>query len=220
MRRNTKAFMVFSILGLPVLVFLFLKGCGTNEFKLPVYFPYDSVLVDGKYEITDAHTIPEFSFVSHTGDSISLSDIKGKITVADFFFTRCSGICPEMTSELTRVQENFIDNEDIKIVSFTVDPENDDVEVLANYAAEYKADSRKWSFVTGEKEELYSLARKGFFVTAMEEVDIEDDFIHSEKLILIDKEGRIRGYYTGTDREDVDRLITEINLLLHEYNKK
>ncbi|MFN6943379.1 MAG: SCO family protein [Cytophagaceae bacterium] len=219
MKKNAKSLVLCSILILPVLAFFFLKGCGSNEYKLPVMFAYDSVFQDGKYILTDVHTIPDFILPSHTGDSLSLNDVKGKVFIADFFFTRCPGICPQMTTELTRVQEAFRENAEISIVSFSVDPVYDNIEVLKNYAEEYGAIAGKWHFVTGEKEDVYNLAQKGFFVSAMEDEGHIEEFIHSEKLILVDKEGRIRGYYNGTEREDVDRLITEINILLYEYNK-
>ena len=161
---------------------------------------------------------PHFKLISQTGEIVTQKNLAGKIYVADFFFTRCPSICPVMTSELTRVAKVFADNPDIKIISHTVDPEYDTVEVLRDYAAKYNADPDQWYFVTGEKKEIYDLARKGYFIAAKEGDTGPVDFIHSQRFILVDKEKRIRGYYDGTDKKDVDRLIAEIGVLL--INKK
>jgi protein SCO1 len=219
MNKNTKTVLLTSLLIFPVLVFLFLKGCGSNHYTLPVYFAYDSTLVDGNYVVTDAHKIPEFSFINQEGEKFGSSDLKGKIFVADFFFTRCTGICLDMTTQLKRVQDAYKDNNDVSIISFTVDPRNDSSAILKNYASEYHIKSDKWNLITGNKDSIYTLAQKGFYLAAGENEEDPIDFIHSPKCMLVDKQGRIRGIYDGTDKEDVDRLITEIQILIYEYNK-
>ena len=160
------------------------------------------------------HVVPDFSFIDQKGNEVHREDYKGKIFVADFFFTRCPSICLKMTSELKRVQDKYSDNPELKLISFTVDPERDDPKSLANYASQFGADYDQWKMVTGDKKELYKLARNGFFITAVEGDGGEEDFIHSEKLALIDREGKIRGYYDGTKPESVDELMKHIKVLL------
>ena len=213
------------LLVFPVLVYLFLKFFGQNRYTLTRYFPQDVVekTIDGK-TINDTifHKVPDFSFPSNSGEIVTQEITKGKIYVADFFFTTCPGICPQMSTQLKRVQEAFIDNPDILILSHTVDPETDTKEVLNAYAKKYKAIPGKWFFMTGEKNKIYDLAQKGYFISALEDSNYSDAdrFIHSDKLILVDKDRIIRGYYNGTDEKDVDRLILEISVLLDGYEKR
>jgi len=171
---------------------------------------------------TSWHTIPAFEFQAHTGEMVNLSTIHNKIVVADFFFTKCLGICPKMSSQLQRVQKEFIDDDSILLLSHTVDPERDSVETLAEYAGLYEADPTKWLFLTGSKTDLYHIARKGYFVTATEGDGSSEDFIHTEKFVLLDKSGVIRGYYDGTDSLEVNKLMTDIKILQLDYpsNKK
>ncbi len=212
------------LLVFPVLVYLFLKFFGQNKYTLPRYFPQDIVEkeVNGK-TVSDTvfHKVPDFSFPSSTGEVITQEVVKDKIYIADFFFTTCPGICPQMSTQLKRVQEAFIDDPNILILSHTVDPETDTKEVLDAYAKKYKAIPGKWYFMTGEKNTIYDLAQKGYFISALEDSSFSDAdrFVHSDKLILVDKDRQIRGYYNGTDEKDVDRLILEISVLLDGYGK-
>lgn len=159
------------------------------------------------------HTIPPFEFTAHNGEKINNLTVKDKIFVTDFFFTKCLGICPKMTSQLQRVQKEFEGDPDLIILSHTVDPERDTIEALAAYANMYEADSSKWFFITGTKPDLYQIARKGYFVTATEGDGSSEDFIHTEKFVLVDKTGVIRGYYDGTDSIAVNKLMTDIKIL-------
>ncbi|MFN3403573.1 MAG: SCO family protein [Cytophagaceae bacterium] len=219
MKKNIKTGMLVFLLVIPVFVFMFLKFFGKNYYSLPVYFATDSTYQDGRYKITDAHTIPDFKLTNQDGNQFSSEALKGKITIVDFFFTRCGGICPKMTRHLGRVQDAFKNDSNVRIVSFTVDPVFDGVDVLKKYSAEFGADNNKWIFLTGTKDSIYQIAQKGFFLSAMEDEANPVDFIHSEKLVLVDKVGRIRGYYNGTDPEDVNRLIAEIKVLNYEYGQ-
>ena len=173
-------------------------------------------------EFTDTlfHTVPDFSFTNQDGKAVTGQSVKGKIYVADFFFTRCPGICKQMSSQLTRVQETFVDNPNVRIVSFSVDPDHDTVEALQEYATRYSVKAPAWQLLTGDKAQIYKLAKSGYFVTAKEDkpgaANIEDQFVHTDKFVLVDKQGRIRGYYNGTNRKDVDRLMVEIKILLKE----
>jgi len=160
--------------------------------------------------------VPEFSLIDHHGQEINLEKLKGSVFVADFFFTSCAGICPRMTEQMTRVQEAFKDEQRVKLVSFTVDPERDSVWVLSEYAKGWGAIDGKWFFITGEKKKIYELARKGFKLPVEEDDGGPNDFIHSDRFVLVDSKGRIRGYYSGTDPEDVDKLIRDVKLVLRE----
>ena len=147
MKGKSKTGILALLLVMPVFVYFGLKLFGKNYYALPIFFATDSTIVDGRYKITNSHTVPAFSFVNQDGKSFTDKDLKGLIYVADFFFTRCPGICPKMTNQLTRVQEVFTDNNDIKLVSFTVDPGNDTVQALKVYANAYKAKEGKWNFL-------------------------------------------------------------------------
>jgi protein SCO1/2 len=160
--------------------------------------------------------VPEFQLTSHQGNPIRRSDLDGSVWVADFFFTSCAGPCPKMTEQMQRVQKAFAQEPDVKLVSFTVDPETDTAEILAEYAKGWGAIAGKWFFVTGEKKALYALARQGFKVTAQPGDGGPHDFIHSTRFILVDRQGNIRGYYDGTEKASVNRLIQHIRLLMSE----
>ncbi|MCX6291301.1 MAG: SCO family protein [Bacteroidetes bacterium] len=206
---------VLGILFLPSLFWLWLST-GKNHFKhLPLIGPYD---ITEKGD-TVYHTIPPFSFINQEGKTISDKDFTGKIYVASFFFATCPKICPKMNDELKRVQEVFKDADDLKILSHTVDPEHDSVAVLADYAAKHGAHNKQWYFVTGNKDSIYSIARDGYLVLAAAG-KTSADFFHSQDLILIDKEKHIRGIYDGLEPAEVDTLIDEIKLLMHEYKEK
>ncbi len=166
--------------------------------------------------------LPDFSFATQTGDTLYRSDLKGKIVIADFFFTTCPGICPKMSDNMETIQEWLKTNDNLKseylLLSHTVDPEHDTVAVLKEYAMERNADNEMWKFVTGSKQELYSLAID-FYKLATREADqnAEEAFVHSEKFVLIDKSGFIRGYYNGVDKESVNQLVNDIVHLDIEY---
>ncbi len=223
MKKRIQAGMLLLLLAIPVFIFGFLYLFGENKYEIEVVDPkeltiYNPKVVNCEENLVDSvHRIPSFTFTSQAAKPFGLSNLKGKVFVADFFFTRCPSICIEMTSELLRVQEFFKNEPQVALVSFSVDPTYDSPEVLAEYAEKYNASTDNWTFLTGEAKNIYELARCGFFIVAKPNQEIENDFIHSDKLVLVDKEGRIRGYYSGTDREDVDRLITEIQILLQEY---
>lgn len=223
MNKIMKAGVLILILALPVFLYVFLKVFGENKYKLTVYYPQgvDSVKVDGKWKVDSIyHTITPFEFTNQENKKISSEAVKGKIYVADFFFTRCGSICPKMSSQLTRVQEAFKDDQGIKILSFSIDPDHDSVEVLKNYAAQYKAKSDQWHFLTGDKHKIYELGQKGFKIpVGKEEEVVTPEYFHSSRLMLVDREGRIRGYYNGVSRDDVDKLILEIKVLLQEYKQ-
>ncbi|MCS7223798.1 MAG: SCO family protein [Armatimonadetes bacterium] len=162
--------------------------------------------------------VPDFQLIADSGKPLSLSDLMGKVWVAEFFFASCAGICLEMNKNMMKVQKSFSDRPDFQIVSFTVDPQTDTPEILRLYRKNYDAIEGKWHFVTGDKKKIYRLARYGFKIAVSEVPPKEEggprDFIHSDRFILVDRFGRIRGFYNGTDAKDVQQLIQDIEKLL------
>ena len=171
-------------------------------------------------QVGQGHKIGEFSFTNQDGQPIGLKDLKGKVFVAEYFFTTCQTICPRMNDQMQRIQQAFKEETNFKILSFTVNPEVDTVEQLKRYAQEHQAIAGKWHFLTGEKTKLYEAARKYFFLLKKSEVenqgDVGSDFIHTNNFVLIDREQRIRGYYDGTNPKEVDKLIRDTKLILQE----
>jgi len=208
---------VFGILFFPSLFWLMLTT-GKNHFKHLEHYGMKTVTEKGD---TIYHSVPPFSFINQDGKIITDKDIDGKIYVANFFFATCPTVCPKMTDQLHRVQEVFKDNDDVKILSHTVNPEHDTVEVLKEYAKLHDANSKQWWFLTGNKDSIYTIAGDGYMVQAAQG-KTADDFFHSQELILVDKEKHIRAIRDGLDQSDVDTLIDEIKVLIHEYkeNKK
>lgn len=188
--------------------------------KLPVYNPsqLNPKLVDESLAgVSQGHKIGNFQLINQEGNKVTDQDFKGKIYVADFFFTTCESICPKMSGQMQRVNKEFNEDEQIKLISHTVYPEIDSVPQLKKYAMEYGANAGKWELVTGSKKHIYELARKSYFAVTTDGDGGENDFIHTENFILVDKEKRIRGFYDGTNKKDVDQLIEDINILKNEY---
>lgn len=185
--------------------------------RLPVFSPADvnPEMVDSTVQhIGRAHKIADWSFTNQNGQKISQRDFEGKIYVADFFFCTCTTICPIMTKNFGKVQEAFRDNPDVLLLSHTVMPDIDSVPVLRKYATEKGAIDGKWHLVTGKKEDIYYLARKSYLAVKTANTSELYDMVHTENLILVDRERRIRGFYDGTKDADVDRLISDIQFLL------
>lgn len=213
-----KVLLLGVLLIVPVLVYLFLKVFGTNHYTLRTYMPVvedtgEPLIRNGD---TIFHRVPDFSLTSQTGQTVSQKELAGKIYVANFFFASCQDVCKKMSANLREVQETFAQEPSIKIVSYTVDPERDSVSVLNSYAKTYGANPKTWYFLTGPKEQIYQLAREGYKLPAMQAPSLVPDFIHSEKLLLIDEQKQVRGIYNGTNPDEIERLITEIKVLLQE----
>lgn len=190
--------------------------------KLPIYTPVmiNPDLVDeSKRKERVNHKIADFELIDQDGQPFNQKSLEGKYYVSDFFFTTCPTICPDMSSQLQRVQAANEENIDFMIVSHTVQPEVDSVSTLKAYAELYGADPTKWTFLTGDKQVIYELARKSYFAATTEGDGGVNDFIHTENFILVDKEKRIRGFYDGTSKESVDQLIEDIEILAQEYEK-
>lgn len=192
------------------------------EKRLPVYSPADvnPRLVDDEVRhITANHKISDFSLINQNGETITQKDYENKIYVADFFFTRCQTICPIMTNNMITIQEEFMNDANIMLLSHSVTPVMDSIPVLRDYADMKGVDDSKWNVTTGDKKHIYDLARKSYFAVVDEGDGGVQDFIHTENFILVDKKRQIRGYYDGTDAEEMQRLIVDIKLLQQEYQK-
>jgi len=212
--KNTKktVYLCLALL-VPVFLILFFTIFASSAHKLPVFFAYDSTETERGYIITDAHTIPAYTLTDQNGAIFKSTAYDSCFKVYDFVFTRCGSICPKMTTQMIRVQEAFKHDKDVVLISLTVDPEHDSSEVLQQYAKEYNAIPGKWYFLTGEKDSIYTLGQRQFFLTAKQNEEDLTDFLHSERIVLVDKNGWIRGYYNGTEEKEVDRLIIELKVL-------
>ena len=205
----------FSILFLALLVFSCTEqSVKTNKLLLPIIGEKKLAGVNGTDTIY--HTVQPFSFINQFNDSVTKKTIANKIYVADFFFATCQSICPKMSSQLVHVQDAFKNDKDVLILSHTVNPLHDTVEVLNGYSQSYGAIKNKWHFLTGNKKEIYDMARYSYLVNALEEDGSAEGFLHSELFILVDKQKRIRGFYDGTDSVAVVKLISDIKLLKQE----
>ncbi|MBD0375642.1 MAG: SCO family protein [Flavisolibacter sp.] len=192
---------VAAVVLIPVSVFAVVKWYENQYTALPILGP-------------KGHTIGEYTLLDQHGRTATLKDAEGKIVVADFFFTHCPSICPKMTYNLKRVQA-YSGIANLLITSFTVDPERDSVDQLKKYAEKMEING-DWQLLTGTKQDLYRLARKSYKVIATDGDGGPNDFIHSDNLVLIDPQKRIRGYYNGTDEEAVNQLVKDIQKLSRE----
>lgn len=190
-----------------------------GDDRLPVFHPaqLDPRLVDPAVRRTEGeHHISDFSLVDQRGDTLHLADLEGRIVVADFFFTTCATICPKMSVQMARVQDAFRDEPRVVLLSHSVTPEADSVPALAAYAERYGAITGRWHFLTGDRKQIYALARRSYFAALDQGDGGPDDFVHTENFVLVDPAHRIRGFYDGTSTADVDRLIDDLRRLLAE----
>lgn len=205
LRRETRRISCFLFF-----VFVFFISC-TKPKKLPYFGEREVDRGDTIY-----HEIQPFYFTNQDGVGVTEQSYRDTVYIADFFFTTCPGICPIMTSELSRVQKYILDHQlPVKILSHTVDPETDQLEVLKAYANKNGANFKVWNFVRGSKSAIY-LQALSYLVVAEEDTTAEIPFVHSDKLILIDKKGHIRGMYSGIDPEEVDVLLEDMEILLKD----
>ncbi|QHI38865.1 hypothetical protein IMCC3317_42650 [Kordia antarctica] len=160
------------------------------------------------------HQIPAFSLTNQEGETITEATFANKIYVTDFFFTTCPGICPKMTANMDILQQEFKDDAEILLLSHSVTPEMDSVPVLKAYAKNKGIESKKWHLVTGERSEIYDLGRNHYFVEEnLGKPKTDDDFLHTENFVLIDKNRQIRGIYNGLNKTAVQQLIADIKTL-------
>jgi protein SCO1/2 len=194
-----------------VFIFLVVLGC-QQEKKLPFLGPKEI----GKQGDTLYHKIPDFKFLNQDSLWISEKNMAGKIYVADFFFTTCPTICPKMKTQLLRIYDKFAEDDRVRILSHTIDPEYDGVRVLKEYAKKLNITSPRWNLLTGKKTDIYRLGEKSYMVTAQEDANEVGGFVHSGAFILVDQNRHVRGIYDGTNEEDVNHLIEDMTLLLKE----
>jgi protein SCO1/2 len=218
---RNKVFSIIVIIGVVLAIYVGYKSANKPLRYLPYYGNHDiKPALNGTGVDTVYKSIAEFSFIDQKGNKVSQENFKDKIYVADYFFTTCQTICPVMSDQMERLADHFKDDNEIKFISHTVNPENDSVNVLADYAAAHHARYGQWYLVTGNKKELYDLARNSYLLDASEGDGGKDDFIHTQNFALIDKEKHIRGYYDGTIPAEIDHLINDIKLLKKEYSSK
>jgi protein SCO1/2 len=203
--------LVFSI----IVISLFYSALKPKK-SLPIFNPSDvnPELVDTTVQyISKYHTIADFSFTNQNGKTITQKDYEGKVYVADFFFTTCKSICPKMTTNLVDVQKAFLHNPKVKLLSFSVMPDVDNVSVLKEYAKINGVVDSKWNLVTGDKKAIYKMARKSYLAVKQGKPDEQYDMVHTENFVLVDSKKRVRGFYDGTNKEEIQRLIEDINWL-------
>lgn len=190
--------------------------------KLPVYQPsmVTADLVDTTVQyVRKYHEIGNFKLINQKGDTITQADFENKIYVADFFFTTCQSICIDMAKSMQTLQKEFKNDDEIRLLSHSVTPEIDDVPQLKKYAKEKGVIDEKWQLATGDKKQIYRLARKEYLASKTEGDGGPYDLVHTENFVLVDKEKRIRGFYDGTNPEEIEQLIEDIVILKLEYEK-
>lgn len=209
---------VFSVIGITVFYHLVKK-----DNRLKIYNPIDvnpRLVDETMFHIQKNHTIADFELTNQNGKIITNKNYKNKIYIADFFFTRCQTICIAMAYNMNELQNFYKNDDDIMFLSHSVTPVMDSVPVLKEYAKRKGVIDGKWHVTTGSKKHIYELARKSYFAVLDQGDGGEQDFIHTEQFVLVDKERRIRGYYDGTEKADMEKLKNDIVLLKEEYATK
>ena len=211
---------VFSSISIIIMV-LFYKAL-QSKTVLPIYQPsmVNPDLVDSTLQhVKKYHTIADFSLTNQNGKTITQKDYEGKIYIADFFFTTCPTICPIMTKNMAGIQEMIKDDDNVLLLSHSVTPVIDSVAQLKKYALEKGVNDAKWNLVTGDKKQIYELARKSYLAVKTDGDGGPFDMIHTENFILVDKERRIRGFYDGTKSEDIGKLMDDLKILKASYDE-
>nr|WP_295868566.1 SCO family protein [uncultured Chitinophaga sp.] len=209
----------------PLTGYLIVDHYGKNVIPIPKYYipeRVDTIVKNGKttYD-TVFHQIRDFKMTNQLGQEVSLKDLEGKVILVDFFFTSCPSICPTLTKNLRKIQNAYGKTDTLlQILSFSVDPVRDSVQKLRKYGYDYKVNPDNWWLLTGDKKEIYDLARHDYFVSVTEGNGGPDDFVHTEKLVLIDKNRHIRGYYNGLDSNAIKQCATDIATLYLEKDRR
>jgi protein SCO1 len=211
--------------GLPVTAYLIVKYASEGSVDMPRRYFYDSVIdktEKGKLiKDTVWHKVSNFTFTNQLGKTVYADDVKGKILVVDYFFTRCPNPCPTLTKNMKKMQDAFLKTDSlVHFISFTVDPTRDNAEVLKNYADKYKVRHNNWWFLTGDKKTIYDLAYNEFKAATIDGGEIDTAFLHTSKIYLLDKDRVIRGWYEGTDSASMTKMARDIGLLFLEKDKK
>jgi len=209
-----KFFIVFGIVSMGIM-YLFYNALKPKA-SLPIYQPtmVDTQLVDSTVQhVKKYHQIADFKLLNQNGQTITEEDYKDKIYIADFFFTTCPSICPIMTEHMVEIQKAIIDDPKVLLLSHSVTPEIDSVPVLKQYALKKGVVDSKWNLVTGDKKQIYELARKSYLVAKDDGDGGPFDMIHTENFVLVDSKKRIRGFYDGTDPKDIEKLLEDLKIL-------
>ncbi len=204
-----------------VIIYLFYNALQPKK-TLAIYQPsmVSQELVDSTLHYKKKyHTIEDFALTNQNGKKITQDDYKGKIYVADFFFTTCPTICPIMTKNMAQIQDVIMDEKDVLLLSHSVTPDIDSVPQLKKYALEKGVVDAKWNLVTGDKKQIYQLARKSYLAVKTDGDGGPYDMIHTENFILVDKERRIRGFYDGTNSEEIQKLLKDLQILKKTYEQ-
>lgn len=210
-------FWVMGVLSV-IIVSLFYSALKPKK-SLKIFNPADvnPELVDSTVQyISKYHTIADFSFTNQNGKTITQKEYEGKIYVADFFFTTCGSICPKMTTNLVAVQKEFLNNPKVMLLSHSVLPDTDDVAKLKEYAIKNGVNDTKWNLVTGDKKAIYIMARKSYLAVKLGNPKELYDMVHTENFVLVDEKKRVRGFYDGTNSDEIKRLIADIHFLCGE----
>ncbi len=219
--KNYKGFaIVFAIISVIIISIIYNT---LNVYQpLPIYQPsmVSTELVDSTIQYKKKyHKIANFSLVNQNGKTVTQNDYEDKIYVADFFFTTCQTICPIMTGHMEQIQQEIINDNEVMLLSHSVTPEIDSVAQLKRYALKKGVNDQKWNLVTGDKKQIYELARKSYLAVKDHGDGGPFDMIHTENFMLVDKKRQIRGFYDGTSRADIDQLLEDIETLKEEYQK-
>ncbi len=210
---------------LPIASYLFVSNLSKDAIKMPRRYFYDTVVVKmekGK-KINDTvwHKVRPFKLKNQFGKEVGLEDWGGKIIIADFFFTSCPSICPKLTRNMKKLQTAFKKTDSlVRFVSFTVDPVRDTVQALKAYGDKFGIDHDTWFMLTGDRNELYDIALNEFKASIASNGNIDTGFIHTDRFFLLDKERVVRGWYSGLDSVNLDKLIKDVVLLNMERDKK
>ena len=205
---------IFGFIGL--ITFISISKGHNTDFRLPVYTPADldsDWVHESIQNSTEPHIVQDFEFINQNGKIIDEQTVAGKIYVVDFFFTSCPSICIDLTKNLQLVQEAFKEDDNILILSHSVDPTNDTVSRLKKYSEIYNINSKKWFLLRGSIEDITQMAQLGYFAIAAVDNHDQSELIHTENVILVDQNGKIRGIYNGTSSIDVGYLIADIKKL-------
>lgn len=200
--------LLFSLLVCAALIWL--PGCSRSNPRLPYL---GNVEIQGKDTLY--HTVPDYTLIDQDSQIVHISSLKDKIILADFFFTSCPSICPKVTKQMLRLYDRYKGDDRVQLISHTIDQRNDSVSVLNRYAHNLGVDASKWKFVTGEKDSIYTLADQ-YFVSVVEDPLAPKGFDHSGRIILVDRNRRVRGYCEGTDPESVTAFFETIDQLLNQ----
>lgn len=215
-----KKFGIFFALLSAVIMVLIYQALKPKKF-LPIYQPnmVNPELVDSTLHYTKKyHRIGDFALINQNGDTITQDDYAGKIYVADFFFTTCPSICPIMTKNMASIQDVIETDDEVMLLSHSVTPQIDSVPRLKKYAEDKGVIDAKWNLLTGDKKQIYELARKSYLAVKNDGDGGPYDMIHTENFILVDKEKRIRGFYDGTKAEEVEKLLEDLKILKATYS--